>query len=71
MNSYRGRLTVVLAGVVAFCVVLFVFVPWAQDNMNGAARTVLGIVLLVALLVALFSGWSWANRARHGRPDTR
>ncbi|MEX1651854.1 hypothetical protein ABZ960_01475 [Streptomyces pseudovenezuelae] len=55
MSSYRGRLTVVLAGVAAFCVVLFVFVPWAQDSMNGAARTVLGIVLLVTLLVALFA----------------
>jgi hypothetical protein len=71
MNSDRGRLTVVLAGIVAFCVVLFVFVPWAQDSMNGAARTVLGIVLLVALVVSLFLGWSWANGARHGRPDTR
>jgi hypothetical protein len=63
-------MAVVLAGVAAFCAVLFVFVPWAQGSMNGAARTVLGVVLLVALLVALFFGWSWANRARRGGPDT-
>lgn len=63
VRTYRTRVVAWFASVAVAIVAMFLFVPWAQDELSKPLRVTIAIVLLVAILASLI----WVSRGQRNK----